>query len=821
MNRPATALAVLMAAALLLGVGGLYATGRPSAALGFPRPPRSTPAPRQPARPGRHLDDPALGDPGSVSSGPSASPSAEQTDIQGVFLAFHLEVGQRNRIHTLWPKLVDFMALADRYGAKVSLQFSTSWAEYVYSRELTDTVLAWEANGHEIALHHHGPTHKFFDGYTDRPDLIRTDGWYATDGVYRGDMAALMAYLDPLADMPIVSAGMSDADTDWPEGVLYYATKYEAENSKADLISVPWQATYNGHTVTVVTNAGYAIEHLGDAAVTLADIQAALQKATPDQVLGLVVNDDTIENGFDQIEPLFQLLARYGVQARTTGDVVAGYRSPSTTPTPAPSVPPPTSTPTPAATTTPSPFTPVPDATYGQIGQVAYVRIPATDCANLTATPIQVGDWLVYPNHEYSRNCSGPGTYGRALFGYNLQDGKLYLLRSDGAGEAPLLYQADQDILYWTTTFGGTLSMLDPQTFQLTRKVSLQTTSDSAGVYLDGIYYFGTVNTPSDGCQNPINKSCGALFGLDAQGNVVYRLDLDGGFRAWIGTGLTTDGQYLYIGSAKQTRGQEGVEDEYLYGCSVIKTDRELNILASFDPGEFACHYLPYQGANADSVSGEIVLDGQGLWVQYVRPNQAPASGAGYRALLYRLDTDLEEQCRVEFPFEPRTQATGFYAGPTVDWESNAYVPVTVPDDADTRRAQLWKVTPTCQATLLAEVPGSWAHASPTLADDRYVLFATDGQLEILALDGQSVRKYALASKARVLTGPVIVDGVIYVVQEDGTLNIVEGAGVSGYGRAIWPRYRRDNQGSATLADPGWPTASRQVVYIPVVTNAY
>ncbi len=742
------------------------------------------------------------------------SPAQQSTDVQGVFLAFHLEVSTPPRIHSLWPSLVDFVALADTYGAKVSLQFSEPWARYVYDNDLTATVQAWEANGHEIALHHHGPTHKFFDWYTNRPDLIRTDGWYATDGTYQGDMAALMTFPDPLAVNPIVSAGMSDADIDWPAGVLYYATKTGETSAKTDLLSVPVQATYNGYTVTKVTNAGYAIDHLGDAAVTLADIEQGLQNATPDQVMGIVVNDDTIENHFDEIEPLFQLLQQYALQVRTTRDVVENYQpvgTPTATPTMIPTVTPTEPATTPTATPTPQPFTLIPDATYGQSGDVRYVRIPATDCANLTASPIVVGDWLVYPNHEHSRNCSDHGPYRNALFGYNLRDGRLYLLRDDGSGEAPLLYQPDQGRLYWTTTFGGTVSLLDAESFALRGKVSLQVVSDSSGVFLDGLYYFGTVNTPEDNCQNPINENCGAVFAIDAQGNGVHRLNIDDGFRAWIGTSLTTDGQYLYIGSAKQTKGQEGVEAEYLYGCSVTKADKQLNILASFDPGDFGCYYQPYVGANADSVAGEVVPDGSGLWVQYVRPNDDRSKVA-----LYRLDLNLQEQCRMEFDFVPQTQAVGFYGAPTVDSEGNAYVSVSVPDAQATRKGQLWKVTPTCQATLLREAPGSFAHASPTLADvppaggatGGYVLFATDGKLQILTLAGDLVHEYALASDARVLASPLIHDGVVYVVQEDGTLNIIEDAGVTGYGDAIWPRYRHDNQGSGALETAPTPTAT-------------
>jgi len=486
---------------------------------------------------------------------------AYSTNVQGVFITFHLEVSQPSRIQTLWPKLENFMALADTYGAKITLQFSAPWAKYVYDHNLTNVVSGWEANGHEIALHHHGPTHKFFDWYTNRSDLIRTDGWYAIPGTYQGNMTTLMTYLDPLATSPIVSAGMSDADIDWPDGVLYYATKAGDSSAKTDLLSVPVQATYNGYTVTKVTNAGYAIAHLGSAAVTLADIEQGLQTATSDQVMGIVVNDDTVENHYDQVEPLFQLLQQYGTQSRTIRDVMTHYspggstRTPTATATSTPSA---TGTPSPTATATATPpsFTPVPDATYGTQGSVHYVRIPSTDCTNLTATPIIVGDWLVYPMHEHTENCSGPSAYQHTLFGYNLRDGQLYILRNDGAGEAPLLYQPEQNTLYWDTTFGGTVFMLDPQTFALRKKVSVQDTSDSGGVYLDGLYYFGTVNTPNDSCQNPINSNCGAIFAVDGSGNVVYTLNTDDGFRAWVGTSLTTDGQYLYIGSAKQTKGQ-------------------------------------------------------------------------------------------------------------------------------------------------------------------------------------------------------------------------------------------------------------------------
>ncbi|MDQ7029812.1 MAG: hypothetical protein Q9O62_08565 [Ardenticatenia bacterium] len=247
---------------------------------------------------------------------------AKRPGPKAAFIVFHLEVSRGPRIKALWPKLEQFMALADRYDVKVTLQFSWPWADYVYKSGLLDTVHAWEANGHEIALHHHGPTHTFFDGYTDAPDAIGSVR-YATNYGYLGDMSALMEFLAPLTQKGITSAGMSDADTDWPAGVLYYATDSGDSPSKADLLSRPVETTHNGHPVVEIYNAGYQIDHLGTESTNLADVEHALQTAAPDEYLGLVVNDNTLEAHFDQIEPLFQLLGRYGVQVETVSALMA------------------------------------------------------------------------------------------------------------------------------------------------------------------------------------------------------------------------------------------------------------------------------------------------------------------------------------------------------------------------------------------------------------------------------------------------------------------------------------------------------------------
>ncbi|RMG83632.1 MAG: hypothetical protein D6712_12740, partial [Chloroflexi bacterium] len=77
------------------------------------------------------------------------------------------------------------------------------------------------------------------------------------------------------------------------------------------------------YPVVEIYNAGYEIAHLGDAAVTLADVEAALQRAGADEYLGIVFNDETIENDFALIEPLFELLAQHGVQVETVSALLS------------------------------------------------------------------------------------------------------------------------------------------------------------------------------------------------------------------------------------------------------------------------------------------------------------------------------------------------------------------------------------------------------------------------------------------------------------------------------------------------------------------
>ncbi len=98
----------------------------------------------------------------------------------------------------MWLALMDLVDMADSFGHALTLQFSAPYADFIGSTACDDTLVdgriypagtgksyaactdlasAWEAAGHELSIHHHGPNHDpvKFDGYTNQP-LWDTNG---------------------------------------------------------------------------------------------------------------------------------------------------------------------------------------------------------------------------------------------------------------------------------------------------------------------------------------------------------------------------------------------------------------------------------------------------------------------------------------------------------------------------------------------------------------------------------------------------------------------------------------------------------------------
>lgn len=429
-------------------------------------------------------------------------------------------------------------------------------------------------------------------------------------------------------------------------------------------------------------------------------------------------------------------------------------------------------------------FPPVADAVYQTNSDVTTITIPAGSCSAVYASPIQVGDFIVWANHDGMSGMSNECTaspYKDALLGYNVRDGILYLLGRNGSSEATLLYQPDIGRVFQNIVFGGTVSVLDATTFAKVAGLptGFRVTSDASGVYLNGLYYFGTINPPSSFCQQPVNENCGGVFAMDINGNIMNSLNVQDHLRSWIGAGLTTNGQSIYVGGSPHWLGN--IEPPGYYGCSVVKLDPQLNILASFDPGDAGCHHTGAQQNDEDAVAGEVVIAADGsMWVVF-----AHAVDSRNMFSMYHLDADLQQMCVFELAGGPLTMM-GYYQSPTIDKDGNVYVNVSPTGVGPNSTGQLWKVTPGCQGTKLADLIRGGT-SMPVLADDRYILTIAGGQLHIRDSSGNVVKTYALASQAMVVASPMIAGGVIYVVDTTGALTVIRNSGLQGYGTAAWP----------------------------------
>ncbi|MFN8624561.1 MAG: hypothetical protein U0587_01010 [Candidatus Binatia bacterium] len=249
-------------------------------------------------------------------------------------------------------------------------------------------------------------------------------------------------------------------------------------------------------------------------------------------------------------------------------------------------------------------LTPVDDAVYDDRGSTLVVSVPSTECSDATSTPIVVGDYLILAMRDKGRSCTNPGKYRASVLAFRFSDQRLYEIASGSGTEGTLLHEPDEGVLAWPVLTRGAFAILDPLDFSVrTTGSSIASTCDSSGTWLDGLYYLGTINSPERVCQEPVQKDCGALFAVDASGQVVHRLDVDGGLRMWVTGSPVTDGINLYAGGGSQHHGSS--DDDYLYGCSVVKLSPALQVLASADPDDAGCHFA---GMLESAVAGEPVL---------------------------------------------------------------------------------------------------------------------------------------------------------------------------------------------------------------------
>ncbi|GMV23420.1 MAG: hypothetical protein AMXMBFR57_33690 [Acidimicrobiia bacterium] len=219
-------------------------------------------------------------------------------------------------VNAEWGSLANVVALADQYEFRLTLEFNPQWAQALTlasGAQRLATLRNWEARGHEIAVHHHGPSHVDWNGYTDAPGM-------AADSRYRGTIAQMMALLSRLpASGRLCTGGMTDESTDWPASVPYDTT---GGLTASTLLGMPTAATHRGIAVTQLSYASFAAANRES--TDLDDVRSVLASGQSDAILGIVFHPHDYRADPAAIATLFEHLRGQGVTVATVATWLAG-----------------------------------------------------------------------------------------------------------------------------------------------------------------------------------------------------------------------------------------------------------------------------------------------------------------------------------------------------------------------------------------------------------------------------------------------------------------------------------------------------------------
>ncbi|MFZ2639963.1 MAG: hypothetical protein WA117_03165 [Verrucomicrobiia bacterium] len=239
------------------------------------------------------------------------------------FFAVHCEAHSANP--AMWDALCRFVAMADRYEAKLTLMFNPQWAEFIVpDKERFERAKSWQKNGHEIAVHYHNIVHGAWNGHTNRKD-----DRYTRDSRYRGTVSEMMTPLQKLAapDTMLTMCMGPDArwdslseveidEPDYPDGILY-------DVDGMDVGLAPLMKTkFKGHDLFHLKHHFFATgrreEHLDR-------IKEEFGRAKPGEVLGVVTHETDFARSPEFIEKWFQFCRENKTNIRTVRDIVKSH----------------------------------------------------------------------------------------------------------------------------------------------------------------------------------------------------------------------------------------------------------------------------------------------------------------------------------------------------------------------------------------------------------------------------------------------------------------------------------------------------------------
>lgn len=131
--------------------------------------------------------------------------------------------------------------------------------------------------------------------------------------------------MDTLSQLPasgkILSASISDPDTDWPLGVLVMSAG-SPQDKVDNVASEPTQAVYNGVTLTEYSKAGYLTAKPA-ADVDLKTFISEIDSAAEGEILGIAFSDESFSTSgvFEGIEDLYIELSDRNIAVEPLSDV--------------------------------------------------------------------------------------------------------------------------------------------------------------------------------------------------------------------------------------------------------------------------------------------------------------------------------------------------------------------------------------------------------------------------------------------------------------------------------------------------------------------
>ncbi len=262
---------------------------------------------------------------GEGSPAPS-TPGGEEFSGKGddFFIAIHCEPGEvplsTEYAAGNWPELTALVESADDHNMKLTLLFNPQWVMYILEDSARlELVRKWEANGHELGLHHHGPVMNSWNGYTNQKKYF---GSLKYVGKIR-EMMVLLNHLPASGQVKTACVNSEDQEFDFPQGVIYATNG--GSDKLGDLWSTPTKLTLNGQDVLYLTHARYAAQR-SEVNIDLEEMAQLLDQNESDEVMGIVFHDFEYAENPKPFDALFELLDERGIHTSSVSAIMEAHQ---------------------------------------------------------------------------------------------------------------------------------------------------------------------------------------------------------------------------------------------------------------------------------------------------------------------------------------------------------------------------------------------------------------------------------------------------------------------------------------------------------------